>query len=287
MKAFLRVTAAVAAVSLIVMGCTRAVSKPEPEPEPEPPAAALTLQGTWAWEESYVDDEDGRTYAEVEVLTFTGGGRAISYNAVYDDTGARIDEWQNGSGWSATDTTATRTWYDDDDDDDETPEEKRELEKSYYWGEDRQSVFLNPWGWGEATDTVHRYTRVADPLSNLIGPTWTWRRNEGAYTLAVTLTFNADGTFVWASVRPDGLLTFSGTYDLDLETLTALPSDMTRSRTPADGGKSSTEAFLPDFLYQFAFAATDSPTTILVSPPHLDQDAPYGDYRDWYYIATP
>ena len=270
-----------------MLGCRAAVTTPTPEPEPEPPEVALTLQGTWAWESFYVDDEDGRTYAEVEVITFTGGGRAISYYAVFDDTGARIDEWQNGSGWSATDTTATRTWYEDHDDDDETQEEKRELEKSYYWGEDRQSVFLNPWGRSEATDTVRRYTRVADPLSNLIGPTWTWRRNEGANTLAITLTFNADGTFVWASVRPGGMLTITGTYDLDLDTLTALPSDMTRSRTPADGGESSTETFLPDFLYQFAFAATDSPTTILVSPPHLDQDAPYGDYRDWYYIATP
>ena len=287
MKAFLRVTAAVAAVSLIVMGCARAVSKPDPEPEPEPSAAALTLQGTWLWEES-LDDEDGRTYAEVQVLTFTGGGRAIAYNAVFDDTDARIDEWQDGSGWSATDTTATRTWYEDHDDDDETPQVKREIEKSYYWGEDRQSVFLNPWGWGGATNTVHRYTRVADPLSNLIGPTWTWRRSEGAVTLSVTLTFNADGTFVWVPVRPAGTLRITGTYDLDLDTLTAVTSNMTLTTTPADGGEPSTEAFLPDISpYQFAFAATDSPTTILVSPPHLDQGAEFGDYRDWYYIATP
>ena len=96
------------------------------------------------------------------------------------------------------------------------------------------------------------------------------------------------GSERWPRGGPDGMLTITGTYDLDLETLTAVLSDMTISRTPADGGEPSTEAFLPDISpYQFAFAATDSPTTILVSSPHLDQGAPYGDYRDWYYIATP
>ena len=53
----------------LMLGCRAAVT---PTPAPEPPEAALTLQGTWLWEESYVDDEDGRTYDEVQVLTFTG-----------------------------------------------------------------------------------------------------------------------------------------------------------------------------------------------------------------------
>ena len=37
--------------------------------------------------------------------------------------------------------------------------------------------------------------------------------------------------------------------------------------------------------YQFAFAPTDVATTILVSPPPLDQGQPYGDYRDTYTSA--
>ena len=69
--------------------------------------------------------------------------------------------------------------------------------------------------------------------------------------MAVTLTLNADGTFVWEPVQPE------------------------------------TEAFVPDITpYQFAFAPTDVATTVLVSPPHLDQGQPYGDYRDTYDAGT-
>ena len=44
------------------------------------------------------------------------------------------------------------------------------------------------------------YARVPDPLAGLIGPTWQWRRNEGALTVSAMLTLNADGTFVSVSV---------------------------------------------------------------------------------------
>ena len=55
---------------------------------PEP----LTLQGTWLFGGIYVDDEDGCTYTYTEVLTLIGSGRAVSFNAVYDDTGTQIDD---------------------------------------------------------------------------------------------------------------------------------------------------------------------------------------------------
>ena len=265
-----------------ILGCRAAVTT---DPDPDPPEAALTLQGTWIWRDSYVDDDDGRTYQEVQVVTFTGDGRAISYNAVDDDTGARIDEWQEPEGWTATDSTITQTWLDDHDDDDETPEIRREQVRSYYWQEGRQALFLEPgWSAGEGS-APYRYTRVEDPLAALIGTTWNWRRTPGAFSLAGTLMFNADGTFVVESVRPDSTHRLAGAYTWDAEALALVGSDMTLTITPADGGAQSTEAFEPDGPFRWAVAPTDTPTTIIVSAPHIDVVFEFGDYRDWYDAA--
>ncbi len=275
-------TGAALLVCAAMIGCRAAVPTPEPEPEPEP---LPTLQGTWQWTDSYVDDRDGRTYREVQVVTFTGAGRFIAYNAVDADTGARIDDWQESGGWSATDTTITRTWLDDHDGDDETPAIRREQVKAYYWQEERQAVFLAP-GWSaDAGAAPHRYTRVADPLAALIGTTWNWRRNEGSYSLAGTLTFNADGTFVAESVRPDDTHRVEGAYTWDAEALALVPSDMTLTITPADGGAPSTESFAPDGPFRWAVAPTDTPTAIIVSAPHVDVAFEFGDYRDRYDAA--
>ena len=276
-------TLAVVAVLTAMLGCQAAVTT---APDPEPPAAPLTLRGTWLWQDSYVDDQDGRTYREVQVVTFTGDGRAIAYNAVDDDTGARISEWQESAGWSATDSTITQTWLDDHDDDDETPEIRREQVRSYYWQEGRQALFLEPgWSAGEG-GAPYRYTRVEDPLAALIGTTWNWRRNEGAYTLSSTRTFNADGTFAGVSVRPDGTHRLAGRYTWDAEALAVVPSDMTLTITPADGSAPTiTDPFAPDGPFRWAVAPTDMPTTIIVSAPHIDVAFEFGDYRDWYDAA--
>ena len=56
-----------------MLGCRAAVTTPEPEPDPAP---LPTLQGTWRATETWVDD-DGMMMSGVQILTFTGGGRAI------------------------------------------------------------------------------------------------------------------------------------------------------------------------------------------------------------------
>ena len=75
------------------------------------------------------------------------------------------------------DGTVTRSWYDDHDDD-ETPEIRRDVAKVYYWGEDRQSVFMVHWSDDDPSTNVDRYTRQSDPLPDLVGR-WTFTHMYG------------------------------------------------------------------------------------------------------------
>ena len=286
----------------IVISCQAAVVTPEPEPEP------LTLQGTWLWEGSYVDDEDGRTYDEVQVLTFTGSGRAVSFNAVYDDAGTQIDDWTYTSGWATNDTTVTRTWYDDHDDDDETPDVRSDLEKSYYWVEGRNAMFINPWGDEHPTDYVQRHTRVANPLPDGLAGTWTydaeWDRMEDlGYIIGQhwTFAFGEDGAFteVYRSTRSDnnevGYFTVMGTWSHDNEDPNfVLVSVDTATYLRPDGALVDLAEIAPYWIgatLRYAYAPTDSPDLITVSTRvselRYDEETgmwvdnmynPYGDY---------
>ena len=207
--------------------------------------------------------------------------RAVTYNGEYNAAdGELLDWWWEAGTWSATDDTVTRTWLDDHDDDEETPHLTHSVDKVYFWGEGRQSVFMNPWDWGEPGDEIIRYER--SELPDLVG-TWVWRRNPTAWTQSSTVTINADGTFESASVG--GNMAYrvrAGDYVYDAETQAATLSNMTWSVTP-DGGETTTTEFVPDVdPFRYVFAATDDPDVIMLSPPHLDTAEPYGVYVDLY-----
>jgi len=266
------------AAAIALAGCRGATPAPDPEPEPPDPAALLT--GTWVQTSHY--DEDGRQWRAVEVLTFTAAGRAVLYNGRYAD-GELAEQFTESAGWSATDSTVTHTTYDDDDDDPETPAVRHDLVKRYRW--DGETLLMNQWGDSRAeADDFETYTRVADPLAGLIGPTWQWRRNEGARTASSTLTLNADGTFAHTRtvVGDSTVWTRAGSYRWDAEALAAVAgADLTLTEHPA-GGEPQTNPWTPNVdPYQYSFAPTDDPDVIVVSPAHA-ADAPHGRYIDYY-----
>ena len=260
----------------IVISCARSVTmEPVPEPEPEP----LTLQGTWSRSSTF--EEDGQTWTETQVLTFTGGARAIAHNAVYDATGALHDTWTAApSRWSATDVVVTRSWLDDHDDDDETAPVAREVEKSYYWGADRDSVFLTPWDWEDPTSDLARYERVADPLpalSELVGR-WEFMHEAGNVSVVV---IGADSSISFTEDFGEGRTwQLTGTIgEIDPETLIAMLTDL-ESQLFQDGVAMRE----PRPWYDTApvgFAPAAIPGGILISVPWDEVDPerhPYGTY---------
>ena len=261
--------------AIAMAGCRGATPALDPEP-PEPPDPAALLTGTWVQTSHY--DEDGQTFRAVEVLTFTAAGRAVLFNGRYSD--AETEQFTESAGWEATASTVTQTTYHDDDDDPETPAVRRDLVKHYRW--DGETLLMNRWGDSAADLAVFdAYTRVADPLAGLIGPTWQWRRNEGARTVSSTLTLTAEGTFASVSTVEDGTVyTLAGTYQWDAEALAAVPGAMTLTVHPA-GGEPETNPWTTDLdPFQYDFAPTDDPAVIVVSPAGVD--APFGWYGDYY-----
>ena len=266
----------------IVISCARSVTMepvPEPEPEPEP----LTLQGTWSRSSTF--EEDGQTWTETLVLTFTGGARAIAHNAVYDATGALHDTWTEPSGWSATDDIVTRLWLEDDDDNDETAPVAREVEKSYYWGDDRVSVFMTPWDWGDPGSELARYERVADPLpalSDLVGR-WEFMHEPGNVSVVV---IGADSSISFTEDFGEGRTwQLTGTIgEIDPETLIAMLTDL--ESQPFQDGVAMSE---PRPWYDTApvgFAPSAIPGAILISVPWDEVDPerhPYGTY--WMVLS--
>ena len=260
------------AAAIALAGCRGATPATDPEP-PEPPAPpdpAALLVGTWTF-----TDPDNL----VQTLTFTGGAapRAIIHYAERDaDDTVTAMSVETGT-WSVADGIVTRTFNDEG--------TTVHVPKLYRLTDDG-ALIMQPWDWGEVSDdpeAMVTYAPVAAPLAGLIGPTWQWRRNEGAFTVSSMLTLNADGTFASVSTIPDGTVrTLAGAYQWDAETLTAALSDMTFTVHPP-GGEPETNPWTADRdPFWYAFAPTNDPDVIVVSPPHLDHTQPYGQYGDYY-----
>lgn len=263
-----------------VIGCERMVVQ---KPEPEPPAPVLTLVGSWLWTDTFVDDEDGQTYTETKLLTFTSGGRAVEHNVVLDASGTQIDDWVNESEWVATDsTTVTRSWHDDHDDDDETPQVLREVPKAYYWGEDRQTVFLTPWGYDGPTAELHRMVRVADPLPDLAGR-WVLEHEEPGHVSVVV--FGDDGAITMEDENPERTWRLTGTMgEVDPETLIAPLSDL-QSQPFVDGVATRDPASWNMGAGQIGIVPSAT-GGIIISPPWDERNTeahPHGNY--WMVLS--
>ena len=259
--------AALAVVVLAMLGCRGAVTTP-PTPEPEPPApepaAAFSLIGTWTF-----TDADNL----VQTLTFTKT-RWINHYTKRADDGSIEEMWTESGAWSVSSSdprgrsgTVTREWLDDEQD----PPAVVTVDKLFARGADDDELLMHPWDLGEpeeAADAMVNYTRVTDPLPDLVG-TWTWRPVEGAVTRAAILTINADGTFTWDLVRDDSTRTFVGEWELNVANYTVALTEMTFTNTPVDG-EPETSDFVPDPPWLFGFAPSDVATTIVLSSPWLE-----------------
>ena len=290
-----------------LLGCQAAVTTPTPEPEPEPPEVALTLQGTWRATETWVDD-DGMMISGVQILTFTGGGRAILYNAEYDASGTLVDDWTQSSGWSATADTVTRRWLGDHDDDGETSDIMREVAKRYYWGAGRATMFMAPWNRDDPDSDLAHHERVTDPLPDGLTGVWTYdtewdRREDLGYIVGQhwMFTFGEDGAFteVYRNTRRDtdesGYFTVIGTWrHVDEDPNSILVDVESATYLRPDGTLNDLAESAPYWIgatMRYAYAPTDSPDLITVSTRvaelMYDADAgmwvdnmynPYGDY---------
>ena len=279
-----RVAVAVLAVSFVVVGCARMV-KQHPEPEPEPEPEPLTLVGTWLWMDSYIDDEDGQEYQERQLLTLTSGGRAIAHNAVLDSAGELLDSWTiESSGWSATDGEITRQWLDDHDDDDQTPRITSSVVKTFYWGEGRATLFVNPWDRGEPGTELHRMVRVTDPLPELTGR-WVFEHDHGGLSV---VTIGADGAISFDEEFDDGrVFRLTGMIvGVDPDTLIVELADLERTLLAADGSVDrETVTWGRDGTGQFGVVPSVT-GGIVVSPPWDEsnpEEHPHGNY--WMDLA--
>ena len=195
---------------------------------------------------------------------------------MFDDTGALQDDWGSSESYTVNeDGTVTRSWYDDHDDDDETPEVRRDVAKVYYWGEDRQSVFMVHWSDDDDPSTnVDRYTRQSDPLPDLVGR-WTFTHMYGdaaGRELVVTI---GDGSFeLTEEQQGGGLYRRTATLgELDPDTLFLPLTDAQGSNL--DNGGDVVDGLRPfrGGTARVAIAPSVDDSRLLLSPP-WDEDTP-------------
>ena len=214
--------AALAAIALT--GCQAATSKPAAEPEPTPPPEpAPGLAGTWGWS-SAPFEEDGETFTEHMLLTFVGD-RSIEAWEKRNAVGERVEDWFHLGGWSATDTTIEKRWYDTGND------EHGSVMKRYYWGDaEHKLLYVEFWQSDDPESHYSRLTRVPDALPDLDG-TWTFFNMYNNLHWRVTF----DGKTVSVAWRPEdevlyNIATGTGaldpdTYFLDLTGITFVPKE--------------------------------------------------------------
>ena len=285
--------AAVLAALIALLSCQGMVDKPAAEPPEVIPAP--TLIGTWTatYQEEAGEDSEEQHVMFVDTITFTAN-RVIQYRAHYRADGTLDSWWADSGTWEDTeDGFVTRVWLENHDDDDDTPDVETRIKKRYLWPDSsRNKLLMHHWADNEERSDNNydfdAYTRVQNPLppTSILG-TWTWRRNEGAWTRSSTITINADGTSTRVSVGGEELTTYTitGTWELNIANYTADLSEMTCTRTPMGEPGSPCDDFNPPALRRIGFAPTDVVGTIVLSPVWAEapnDEYPYGWYGDLY-----
>ena len=235
---------------------------------PMTPTQPSTLRGTWQRSTAWDDDEDG-WIEQLVTLTFTAT-RFISHQVRFDtDTDSReiLHTGSEQGGWTGHGTSVTRVILEDD--------QEHSVDKQYVIVGDLLAI--NPWDAGEPLEELDVFTRVHDPVSDLVGR-WVQDFEDENEAWNVTLTIGADGSFrrVFTRNRPldtDRLksLDVTGTYELDAAEKFIL---VTITSTVGDG-----ELWMaPDFPFwspgerlRFAYAPSNNPDLILMSMPWWEQ----------------
>ena len=231
-------------------------------------------------------------------LTFTKS-RYVSTTSEKDLGGQVTDEYQLSGTWRATDTTVTRTWYNWDEENDRRVNEPTRLAKNYLFADAGGDLLIKPWIWDDPTDDYWRYTRVTNPIQNLLTGTWEWDCQECDPHERVTIIFSDDNSYTrrWVSTSDTSVSAFrqEGSYNHDVENgfILLMPSAVTSTENgePVEVTKETEERFVGQTL-RLAYAPTERPDVIAVSPYVIEQDwnpttrmreddsnYPYGDYH--------
>ena len=277
----------VAAVAVLLAGCTGVVSSPEPAPDP-------TIYGTWKIVSD--DDEDGQAH---HYLTFTKS-RWVQTKVVYDENGKASREYDQywSGGVIITDDTVTKQLDRND------PVDKA------YTIEGQDGLRIHHWGPPEPVSTFERWERVHDPIAGGLEGRWqaagqfdyepdeggtqtvTWQMN---IALGERFEYRNQSTVLQAGNEDHYDTTLIGEWQLDPDEQ-FIYADITNA-TSLLNGETRTEVDLSIFeghRLRFGFAAVPLPNTIAVSSYGFEQDynpetgaweadteIPFGQYSSW------
>ena len=262
-----RIVTLAVAVAAVLAGCTqtvtRTVTRDVPRAVPTP-----SLIGTWTTTEQ-VDDDRVREDTRVFTLTFTKS-RAIM-TASIRDSGREFDRWREQDTWSATDTTVTRTWYAWDEENDRRMNEPTNFVKKYSFADEGDTLFLHPWLSDDDPTRYWRYTRVNNPIQDLLTSTWEsyYERPDGK-NWRYTISFS-DNSFTWSDVTTEGesvaqyLLEGSYVHDVENGFILVMITAFTYTQDGVQGEPPEREGFVGHTL-RWAYAPTERPDIIAVSP---------------------
>ena len=245
-----------------------------------------SLRGTWQGGGAWYEEEDGTWREDIETLTFTES-RFILYGESFNtDNNEIFDTWDSSGGWidHVSGDSVTRIEHGHD-----------AVVKQYVIAGDLLAI--NPWGDNESNNGFNVFTRVHDPVADLVGR---WSRDyedDEGRSGNITITIGADGS-LQREYSPEILLdeddvlshTVTGTYQLDTAEKFIF---VTITETVVDGELSNNPFGSPGQILRFAYAPSNNPNQILMSIPWNEQEYdhaqgmtvdhpehPYGAYWD-------
>ena len=250
-----------------------------------------SFHGTWRAHHEWWDDP-GLIGTYTDTLTFTKS-RYIHHRPHYRTGNASVDyEWARSGAWEYTDTHLTRTWMHNDDDDDESPDVLTSVKKSYLWNDDRTILCVQHWEDSReqlsSSPQCDRHERVTSPPPTFLFGVW---RGTDDHNHDWSIVLNPTRFSATIERAEDDIFTLTGTYTIvqeELFILVTVDDALHNGESILDADKH----WWKGQVSRWAFAPTDSPTKIVVSPhweehEWLDQEQkwvdhpefPHGDYR--------
>ena len=235
------------------------------------PMTAGQLRGTWQRHAAWNDDDEGWVEG-IETITFTGTrfiAHGVRFNTDNDET---LETWSWQGGWIDNGTSITRIQAGHVD-----------VDKQYVLAGDLLAI--NPWGDNEPRENLEVFTRVQDPIPGGIEGVWTGVGDSSNWTIVLTPT---QFTITTTRGPEESDFTLSGTYQVNREELFIMVT-VEDALTDGESILGTDENWWKGQVSRWAFAPTNSPTRMVVSPHWHEQilqdqeyvkhpDRPYGNY---------
>ena len=241
-----------------------------------------SLHGTWRRSGAWTNDED-ETIESIDIITFTAS-RSISDGVEFnDDNNEVLDTWTWSAGWidHVSGGSATRI----------EPGHSAVVKQYVIAGD---LLAINHWGDNEPREDFAVFTRVHDPIADLVGR-WNLDYEDDDEAFNVKITIGDDGSFhrvftLEKTSDEDRIKshTVTGTYELDTAEKFIF---VTITETLFDGELGDDPFWRSGEILRFAYAPSNNPTQILMSNPWSEQEYdhdqgmkvdnpefPYGDY---------